>query len=147
MNREVPMKRTIMRILIATFAGGLTLLAGCSLSGPEVSIEDRIKDFESDLDSGKIDQLYTHIHPDNSKRNALKDPAQWNFEAGSDYNFTNISSSGDNRDVDVESNDADYSPSDTWKFKMKEDKPGPLARSSWYINEISSKNGNPDPMP
>ena len=142
------MKIHNIHVVMALVAVAVTLLAGCSLSGPEVSIEDRIKDFESDLDSGKLDQLYTHVHPDNSKRNALKDPAQWvNFEEGSNYNFKNISSSGDNRDVDVESDDPDYSPNDTWKFEMKEENPGPLARSTWYINDISSKNGNPDPMP
>ena len=56
------------------------LISGCSISGPEVSIEDRIKDFEDDLDAGKIDQLYKHVHPDNNKRNQLKSADAWPFE-------------------------------------------------------------------
>ncbi|MFO8063665.1 MAG: hypothetical protein R6V29_03430 [Spirochaetia bacterium] len=141
------MNRPTVRIVLIAIAVAGIGLAGCSISGPDVSIEDRIKDFESDLDNGNIDQLYEHIHPDSDKRNALKKPANWNFEEESSYNFISISDSGDSRKVDVESNDVDYSPEDTWKFDMKEDEPGPLARKTWYIKDISSENGNPDPMP
>lgn len=126
----------------------ILLIAGCSLSGPEVSIEQRIDDFESDLKNDNWGSLYEHIHPDNGKRNAAKDRSYWEgVLGGPDYNFTNVSNSGDNRDVTVENSYGTEHPSpDTWRFKMKEDKDGPLARSSWYIDGITSDGGT-DPLP
>ena len=122
------------------------LISGCSISGPEVSIEDRIKDFEDDLDAGKIDQLYKHVHPDNNKRSQLKSADAWPFDDTKSYSFTDISNTGDNRKVTVETTDGQWPSPITWTFKMKEDAPGPLSRSTWYINDISSPSG-PDPMP
>lgn len=124
----------------------LILISSCSISGPEVSIEDRIEDFEDDLDAGKIDQLYKHVHPDNSKRNQLKSADAWPFPGTESYDFKDISDSGENRKVTVETTDGQWSSPITWTFEMKEDAPGPLARSTWYIDDISSQSG-PDPMP
>lgn len=140
-----------MRLLTLIGLSVLTLaIAGCSLSGPEVSIEERIDDFEDDLSSGNFDDLYTHVHPDNNMRDKLKSGDEtWPFDEGEAYSFKSVSNSGDNRDVTVETSDANYSPSgetDTWTFKMKEDDPGPLARSTWYVNKILSANST-DPLP
>ena len=122
------------------------LISSCSISGPEVSIEDRIKDFEDDLDAGKIDQLYKHVHPDNNKRSQLKSTDAWPFDDTKSYSFTDISNTGENRKVTVETTDDGWDSPATWTFKMKEDAPGPLSRSTWYINDIPSPSG-PDPMP
>jgi hypothetical protein len=142
------MKRGTVLSLALAIALMILFAAGCSLSGPEVSIEQRIDDFESDLKKDNWESLYEHIHPDNGKRSAARDRSYWESVLdGPDYNFTNVSNSGDNRDVTVENvYDSQHPSPDTWRFKMKEDKDGPLARSSWYINGITSENGI-DPLP
>lgn len=144
------MQKSMRLLTLISLSVLVLVIAGCSLSGPEVSIEERIDDFEDDLSSGNFDNLYTHVHPDNNMRSKLKSGEEtWPFVSGESYSFSNVSNSGDNRDVTVETSDANYSPSgetDTWTFKMKEDKPGPLSRSTWYVNGIRSANST-DPLP
>jgi hypothetical protein len=140
---------TLTRWLVAITAA-LLIFGGCSLSAPEVSIEERIDDFESDLNSDNWTSLHEHIHPDNGKRNSAKDRSYWEAVLdGPDYNFTGVSNSGEKRDVSVENNNsttAEHPANDPWKFKMKEDKPGALSRSTWYIDGITSEGGT-DPLP
>ena len=144
------MKKLVLLRAAILVSGVIMLVSACSFSGPEVSIEDRIKDFESDIRSDSWGSLSSHIHPDNGKKSAANDREYWeNRLDGTDYNLSSIGGSGDNRNVDVDNNNSPtvYHPAaDTWRFKMKEHKDGPLARSSWYINGITSGGGT-DPLP
>lgn len=130
-------------IRIATLLVAVVIIlsmAGCSLSGPEVSIEERIDKFESDLSSNDWDSLYTHIHPDNGKRDQSKQSTFWApgiFVDGESYSFSSASGSGDSRTVTVTSSAGSWD-GQPLSFKMKEHKDGPLSRSSWYIDGISS---------
>ena len=143
------MKPTIHSAMLLALIAVSLLIAGCSISGPDVSIEDRIDDFESDLKNDNWGSLYEHIHPDNGKRDQAKDRSYWDAVLdGPNYNFTSVGNSGENRSVDVENNNSPklHPAEDTWKFEMKEENPGPLSRSTWYINGITSDGGT-DPLP
>ena len=134
--------RHAMRIVTLIATAAIVLgMAGCSLSGPDVSIEDRIDKFESDLSSNDWDSLYTHIHPDNGKRDQAKQSTYWSpaiFEDGANYSFSSPSGSGDSRTVTVTQDPAQSWNGQSLTFEMKEYKDGPLSRSSWYIDGISS---------
>lgn len=129
-------------IRVITFLAAAVLImtmAGCSLSGPEVSIEDRIDQFESDLNSNNWSSLYEHVHPDNGKRSQTKDSTYWqNYFSGGTYSFSSSSGSGDSRTVTVTAGSDGTWDGEQMTFEMKEYKEGPLSRSSWYIDGITS---------
>ncbi|MFP4566794.1 MAG: hypothetical protein ACLFNX_09860 [Spirochaetaceae bacterium] len=140
------MRETIRIITLLAAAALIITMAGCSLSGPEVSIEDRIDQFESDLDSNNWSSLYEHVHPDNGKRSQTKDPAYWSdkfdeAEGRDSYSFSGMSGSGDSRTVTVTQSPAVNWNGATLTFEMKEYKDGPMSRSSWYIDGISASDG------
>jgi hypothetical protein len=65
---------------------------GCKLSN--VSMEDRMSHFATDLNSADRTSLYLNLHPDAAVYNARKDPATWDSAFGTTYNphaFTNLS--------------------------------------------------------
>ncbi|MFP4012154.1 MAG: hypothetical protein ACLFUM_10655 [Spirochaetaceae bacterium] len=142
-------ERIVARFLVV--AAAVAAVAACSISGPEVSIEERIDDFEKDLRNDNWESLYEHIHPDNDKRGEVRGEREY-WESvfdGPDYRFTGVSSSGETRNVDVENNNdstEEHPAEDVWRFEMKEDKDGPLSRGTWYVDGITS-DGGPDPLP
>ena len=134
------MRRAIRTVVFLAVAATVFGMVGCSLSGPDVSIEDRIDKFESDLSSNDWSSLYTHIHPDNGKRGQSKQSTFWApgiFVDGESYSLSSPGGSGDSRTVTVTSSAGSWD-GQPLTFEMKEDKDGPLSRSSWYIDGISS---------
>lgn len=119
----------------------VVLISSCSLSAPEVTIGERIDKFENDLDANDWGSLYTHIHPDNGKRNQTKDKEYWTsiFDSGS-YSFSTTNRSSDSRTVTVSADDGSWNGDDL-KFEMKETEGGIFERAGWYIDGITSETG------
>jgi len=143
---EAVMRRSIRIITWVVISAWIITMVSCSISGPDVSIEDRIDKFESDLSSNNWTSLYEHVHPDNGKRSQTKTSDYWTtyFNDGESYSFSSPSGSGNSRTVTVSS--GDNWDGDDLKFKMKEHKEGPLSRSSWYIDGIKSDAGPTSPV-
>jgi hypothetical protein len=102
-----------------------------------MSKKDRVKAFMSDLDSNNWGSLYTHIHPDNPNRSALRDAQTWNPDPVADnstFDDSNYRMSGETVTINVESSQDTYNGD--WEFSMKEDTAG-----LWYIDGITGPNG------
>lgn len=127
----------------AVIAVTVLFAVGCSLSGPEVSIEERVDMFEDDLDANDWGSLYTHVHPDNDKRKQTKESEYWTsiFREEGDYRFSDMSGSGDTRTVTVGSNKDGSWDGEHLKFEMRQEEGGFFERTGWYINGITSEDG------
>lgn len=129
-----------MRYLKIVFLIGFTLLlfAACNPEEDTKSVEERISEFLSDIQSNNWGNLWTHIHPSNPLSSA-RTPGEWNpspFPAGS-YSFGGISGGGSTRVVNVVSAPGGSSETgEDWTFQMRED-----GDDFWYIDGLNTTSG------
>ena len=114
----------------------VSILAACNMD--KMAQDERIAAFFSDLDSGNIGSLYTHIHPDNSVRNQRKDPSTWTMFPGTEsYSYSSYTEI-DSKTVRVNVTSSGPYDGAQWTFTMKED-----TKDLWYINRLTSNPAGP----
>jgi hypothetical protein len=134
-------RRAILAVSLAVSAT-VVLLVGCSPDpADDVSINERIDMFQSDVKANDWGSLYVHIHPDNPKRGQLRSPDAWTpspFEDGTTWSFSGRNKSGDTVTVEVSSTQTGYNGA-TWTYTMKKD--NSEDGEVWYIDALTSTSG------
>lgn len=122
--------------LIGVAAVLAMLIAGCA--GVGVSIEDRISQFESDINAGRFDQLYKHFDSASTQMyDQIKAESFWNtkFETDRDYTITISNISG--LTVTASLSGGIYNNTALTFTMVEVEGSGLLAGSEYFIRSIS----------
>ncbi len=116
------MKKNIL-LLLAVFILIFSIFTGCK-DNSGLSIEDRIKQFVSDLNKSDRSSIYKDNFSSSSPfYNGSESTLSQAFPKGPSYSVSSISGSGSTRTVKING----ASP-DTWTFSMKDE-----GEDDWYI--------------
>ena len=65
-------------VLLAAVIGAILIVAGCDLLGTQMTIEQRIEAFESEINLTNRSEVYTHTHPDAQNHQGARLSTYWN---------------------------------------------------------------------
>ena len=132
------MKAAQMAKLVALAAVLVAIVFSCA--EPAISIDERLNMFMSDVNNGRYDRLFRHVHPDSSS-DKLRPAAYWQvggdggiFEPGATYQYSILNSSGSSRVIRIDSTTA----TDPRSIEEGENLQVEMFRSGddWYIYEM-----------
>ncbi len=128
----IKIKTVVLIIVISIII--IFAFESCKLSG--TSKDERIDNFESDLNNDR-NNLYKNFHPSKTEKyNDIKDPAYLEAYFPTDnneipYDIYDVDISGDTVNARIVSNNLVTFPDQTINFKMAED------GSDWQIEELT----------